>query len=128
MISIRLAIDDLIAKCDPVALKWPGHILWNIAMLLMLEGRAALATYFMEAAERDFDGTKMPVDETIAFLKDYARVLIGHDLVHTRSAKTSPNLTIKPNASKTRFHDETDYRTRSTRPSTRLYKIGRAHV
>lgn len=83
VISIRLAIDDLIAKCDPVALKWPGHILWNIAMLLMLEGRAALATYFMEAAERDFDGTKMPVDETIAFLKDYARVLIGHDLVHT---------------------------------------------
>jgi len=36
----------------------------------------------MKVAVQDFTGTEMPVEEMIAFYKDYARVLSMHDLCH----------------------------------------------
>jgi hypothetical protein len=82
IVSIRLELDNVMMRCDPVLLKWPGRVLWGYAMLLMTEGRAALATRFMDAAAADFDGSEMPVSEMALFFKDYARVLMGHDLTH----------------------------------------------
>jgi hypothetical protein len=81
--EIRLELDNVMMRCDPIRLKWPGRVLWAYAALLLKsEGRAALSTSFMDAAAADFDGNEMPVDEMVAFLKDYARVLMGHDLTH----------------------------------------------
>jgi hypothetical protein len=82
IVGIRLELDNVMMRCDPVLLKWPGRVLWGYAMLLMTEGRAALATRFMDAAAADFDGSEMPVSEMALFFKDYARVLMGHDLTH----------------------------------------------
>jgi hypothetical protein len=76
-------LDKVMTRCDPVLLKWPGHILWNYAMLLMKEGRAARASRFMQAAAEGFDGHEMLSSDMVAFFKDYARVLMEHDLVHT---------------------------------------------
>ncbi|MDR1581118.1 MAG: DUF115 domain-containing protein [Synergistaceae bacterium] len=81
--EIRLEIDNVMMRCDPIRLKWPGYMLWAYAALLLKnEGRSALATTFMDAAAADFDGKEMPVDDMVAFFKDYARVLMGHDLTH----------------------------------------------
>ena len=81
--EIRLELDNVMMRCDPVRLKWPGRVLWAYAALLLKnEGRAALATTFMDAAAADFEGKEMPVDDMVAFFKDYARVLMGHDLTH----------------------------------------------
>ncbi|MDR0764873.1 MAG: DUF115 domain-containing protein [Synergistaceae bacterium] len=82
-VEIRLEIDNVMMRCDPIRLKWPGRVLWAYAALLLKnEGRAALATTFMDAAAADFEGKEMPVDDMAAFFKDYARVLMGHDLTH----------------------------------------------
>jgi hypothetical protein len=81
--GIRLELDNVMMRCDPIRLKWPGRVLWAYAALLLKnEGRAALATTFMDAAAADFDGKEMPVGDMAAFFKDYARVLMGHDLTH----------------------------------------------
>ena len=82
-VQLRVAVNDLISRCDPIRLKWSGYILWTLAMFLMDEGRAALAVYFMQGAEQDFDGKEMPTDDIVAFLKDYARVLCASDLTHS---------------------------------------------
>jgi hypothetical protein len=79
---VRLELDSVMMRCDPVLLKWSGRMLWGYAKLLMLEGRAALATRFMNAAAEDFDGKEMPVRDMAEFFKDYARVLMNHDLTH----------------------------------------------
>jgi hypothetical protein len=79
--DIRLEIDNVMMRCDPVRLKWPGRVLWAYAALLLKnEGRSALAATFMDAAAADFDGKEMPVGDMIAFFKDYARALMGRDL------------------------------------------------
>jgi hypothetical protein len=83
--DIKLELTNVMMRCDPVRLKWPGRTLWNYAMLLMTEGRAALATRFMNAAAADFEGREMPTEEMAAFFKDYARVLMGTDLTHNPS-------------------------------------------
>ena len=80
--NARFLLDHIMIRCDPVRLKWPGRFLWKYAMLLMADGRAAIAVRFMNAAAADFDGKEMPVAEMAAFFKDYARVLMGRDLVH----------------------------------------------
>ena len=81
--EILLELDNAMMRCDPIRLKWPGRVLWAYGVLLLKnEGRAALATSFMDAAADDFDGREMPLDEMVAFFKDYARVLMGHDLTH----------------------------------------------
>jgi hypothetical protein len=81
--DIRLELDNVMMRCDPIRLNWPGHMLWAYAALLLKnEGRAALATTFMDSAAADFDGREMPVGDMVAFFKDYARVLMGHDLTH----------------------------------------------
>jgi len=81
--DIRLEIDGIISRCDPVLFKWPGRVLWSFAKLLMLEGRNALALKYMDGAAEDFDGREMPLEEMYAFFKDYARASMGHDLTHT---------------------------------------------
>jgi hypothetical protein len=81
--AICLELDNVMMRCDPIRLGWPGRVLWAYAALLLKnEGRAALATSFMDAAAADFDGKEMPLDDMAAFFKDYARVLMGHDLTH----------------------------------------------
>jgi len=83
--DIRLELNNIMMRCDPIRLRWPGRVLWNYAMLLMTEDRAALATRFMDTAADDFDGKEMPVADMVAFFKDYARVSMGRDLVHNPS-------------------------------------------
>ncbi|MDR3164319.1 MAG: DUF115 domain-containing protein [Synergistaceae bacterium] len=81
--EICLELDNVMMRCDPIRLNWPGRVLWAYAALLLKnESRAALATSFMDAAAADFDGKEMPIDDMAAFFKDYARVLMGHDLTH----------------------------------------------
>jgi hypothetical protein len=82
IVALRLEITDVMMRCDPIRLEMPGYILWNYALLLMKEGRSALATRFMDAAANYFDGKEMAVDDMYAFFKDYARVLMGYDLTH----------------------------------------------
>jgi hypothetical protein len=80
--KLRLELDNVMGRCDPVRLHWDGYILWNYAMLLMIEGRAATAKRLMDAAASTFEGREMPVEEMVRFFKDYAKALMGHDLTH----------------------------------------------
>ncbi len=81
--KVRFELDALLAACDPVRLNWSAHILWTLAMFLLEEGRAEEANPMMAKAAADFDGKEMPVVDTIAFLKDYAKVLSTGDLCYT---------------------------------------------
>ncbi|MDR1916700.1 MAG: DUF115 domain-containing protein [Synergistaceae bacterium] len=82
IMNARMELDSVMMRCDPIPLNWPGYIMWNYAMLLLDEGRAALATRFMDSAAEYFDGLEMPVSDMVTFFKDYARVLMEPDLTH----------------------------------------------
>ena len=78
--DIRLRFDNLLARCDPTLLDWEGDLMWNLAMLLYDEGRAAEARGYMNCAAKFFEGMEMMVSVMARFFKDYARVLVSRDL------------------------------------------------
>jgi hypothetical protein len=80
--ALRLEMDYLAGAVDMARLRWPGRVLWQCAMFLLDEGRAAEAGVLMNAAQGDFDGKEMLDSEAVSFLKDYARVLSTPDLCH----------------------------------------------
>ncbi|MDR0616397.1 MAG: DUF115 domain-containing protein [Synergistaceae bacterium] len=82
LITLRFEMDYLTGALDMARLGWPGRTLWQCAMFLLDEGRAAEAGVLMEAALKDFDGSEMAESEAAAFLKDHARVLASPDLCH----------------------------------------------
>lgn len=76
----RFELDAIMARCDPMRLGWEPHVLWNLALSLLQEGRTAEAVSYMRKTAQDFEGREMPVSDMARFFKDFARMLSGRDL------------------------------------------------
>lgn len=80
-----VALNNLLARSDPVLHGWPPLVLRQLALFCREQGMAKYACVLADAARErlEIEEVEMPVEEIVAFLKDYATVLVSHDLTFT---------------------------------------------
>jgi hypothetical protein len=80
-----VALNNLLARSDPILHHWSPGILRQLALFCREQGMAKYACVLADAARErlETDETELPVEEIVGFLKDYAMVLASPDLTFT---------------------------------------------